>query len=157
MLAPATAQGAGDCKLKKGGQGRVVEVVDGDTVMLADGRQVRLVGTQAPKLPLGRKGYKAWPLGQQSKAALSDLVAGKRVELRYGGLRQDRYGRQLAHLFVIDAQPPRWVQGEMISAGMARTYSFRDNRACVRTLQTREAAARRAGLGIWSLDYYAIR
>jgi endonuclease YncB( thermonuclease family) len=28
---------------------RVTEIVDGDTVVLADGRQVRLVGIQAPK------------------------------------------------------------------------------------------------------------
>ena len=35
----------------------VREAVDGDTVILADGRQVRLVGLQAPKLALGRKNY----------------------------------------------------------------------------------------------------
>ena len=156
-LVPVSAQAAADCILKKGGQGRVVEIVDGDTVVLDDGRQVRLVGTQAPKLPLGRKGYKAWPLGLQSKSALSKLVAGKMVTLRYGGLRQDRHGRQLAHLFVTTGDKPLWVQGEMVSTGFARTYSFSDNRACVRTLQKREAGARQAGLGIWSLAYYAVR
>ena len=41
---------------------RVVEIVDGDTLVLAGGRQVRLVGIQAPKLPLGRPGLEAGPL-----------------------------------------------------------------------------------------------
>ena len=42
-------------------EARVVEVIDGDTVVLEDGRQVRLVGIQAPKLALGRPGFRAWP------------------------------------------------------------------------------------------------
>ena len=33
---------------------RVAEIVDGDTLVLDDGRQVRLVSIQAPKLPPGR-------------------------------------------------------------------------------------------------------
>ncbi|MHA1524225.1 MAG: thermonuclease family protein [Alphaproteobacteria bacterium] len=159
-IAPISALAANDCSLKKSEQGQVAKIVDGDTIVLADSRQVRLVGTQAPKLPLGRKNMKAWPLGDKSKKALSDLVAGKTVELRYGGLRQDRHGRQLAHLYVLGGDAPLtplWVQGEMVSAGMARTYSFSDNRACVRALQTREMAAREAKLGIWSLAYYAVR
>ena len=63
--------------LEEGGSGRVVEVVDGDTLVLDDVRQVRLVGIQAPKLPLGRPGFEAWPLGEKSKAALEALVLGR--------------------------------------------------------------------------------
>jgi micrococcal nuclease len=48
-------------ELAPGGGGRVVEVIDGDTVVLGDGREVRLVGIQAPKLPLGRAGFPTWP------------------------------------------------------------------------------------------------
>ena len=35
--------------LTGGGAARVVEVVDGDTVVLATGEQVRMVGIQAPQ------------------------------------------------------------------------------------------------------------
>ena len=48
--------------LTLGGPATVVAVVDGDTVVLDDGRQVRLVGIQAPKLPLGRRNFRKWPL-----------------------------------------------------------------------------------------------
>lgn len=44
----------------------VVEIVDGDTVFLEDGQQVRLIGIQAPKLSLGREHVSDWPLGEES-------------------------------------------------------------------------------------------
>jgi endonuclease YncB( thermonuclease family) len=132
----------------------VIEIVDGDTLVLADGRQVRLVGLQAPKLPLGRSGFKAWPLAGEAKAALAELAMGRAVTLGYGGRRIDRHGRALAHLFDADG---RWLQGALIDRGMARVYSFADNRALVPRLLAREAAARTAGRGIWALRAYAVR
>ncbi len=152
--APAWGQ-IPDCDLKTGGTAKVRSIVDGDTLVLDDGSQVRLVGTQAPKLPLSRKGFRIWPLAPEAKAALSELTLGKTVLLRYGGLRTDRHGRRLAHLFVGDKKI--WVQGEMVARGLARTYSFFDNRICVRQLQAREAVARGNRLGIWKLDYYDLR
>jgi endonuclease YncB( thermonuclease family) len=132
----------------------VVEIVDGDTLVLADGRQVRLVGLQAPKLPLGRPGFKAWPLAEDAKAVLGELTLGRAVTLGYGGRRGDRHGRALAHLF--DATG-LWIQGALIDRGMARVYSFSDNRALVPEMLAREAAARAAGRGIWALHAYAVR
>lgn len=53
-------------QLTKGESVSVAAVVDGDTVVLAtplDGaREIRLVGIQAPKLPLGRKNFPTWLL-----------------------------------------------------------------------------------------------
>ena len=71
--------------LDSGGYGTAVEIVDGDTLVLDDGRQVRLVGLQAPKLPLGRLNFKPWPLGAEAKSALQDLTLDKRLSLSYGG------------------------------------------------------------------------
>ena len=151
---PARGQVPG-CKLVTSGTATVTSVIDGDTVGLDDGSQVRLVGTQAPKLPLGRRNFPVWPLAPQAKAALAELTLGKTVELRYGGARTDRHGRRLAHLFVEGGRI--WVQEEMIARGLARTYSFADNRSCVRRLQKREAGARGEKLGIWNLEFYAVR
>jgi endonuclease YncB( thermonuclease family) len=132
----------------------VVEIVDGDTLVLADGRQVRLVGIQAPKLPLGRAGFKAWPLAEEAKAALAGLALGRAVTLGYGGRRIDRHGRALAHLF---DEAGVWIQGALIDRGMARIYSFTDNRTLVPEMLARERAARAAGRGIWGLRAYAVR
>jgi len=134
--------------------GRAVEIVDGDTLVLADGRQVRLVGIQAPKLPLGRPGFTPWPLGEAAKRALADLALGKTLTLTYGGARRDRYGRALAHLRDGDGL---WIQGALLERGMARVYSFADNRARVAEMLAREATARDAGRGIWAHPFYAVR
>ena len=145
--------------LSPGGTGKVVEVVDGDTVVLETpirgAREVRLVGLQAPKLPLGRKGFKKWPLADESKRALEDLVLGRRVTLGHGGRSMDRHGRLLAHLTRTD--DGLWVQGEMLSKGMARVYTFADNRARVPDMLARERRARADRRGIWNHPYYALR
>ncbi|MDX1711307.1 MAG: thermonuclease family protein [Rhodovibrionaceae bacterium] len=128
---------------------RAVEIIDGDTLVLDDGRQVRLVGIQAPKLPLGRAGFQAWPLAEEAKAALAELTLGRELRLAYGGRRMDRHGRVLAHVQTADGL---WVQGMLLGAGLARVYSFADNRTAVDRMLALEARARAAGRGIWALD-----
>ncbi len=141
--------------LPDGGHGAVAYVVDGDTLRLKDGAaDVRLVGMQAPKLPLGRKGFKTWPLAEQSKAALEDIVKGHTITLRLGATAKDRNGRILAHLVRDDGV---WVQEEMLRRGMARVYTFPDNRQLTAELFAAERAARAAHAGIWAEAYYALR
>jgi len=156
FLTAGTAGRAADIseRLQAGTAAAVAEVVDGDTVVLDDGRQVRLVGLQAPKLPLGRKGFVKWPLADAAKRALEELILGRSVELRYGGRRTDRYRRELAHLFRDDGL---WVQGDMLRRGMARVYTFPDNRFLAGEMYARERAARAEGLGIWADPFYAVR
>ncbi len=152
----APAVGAG---IERGGAARVVEVIDGDTVLLDSGDEVRLVGIQAPKLPLGRPGFTPWPLADEAKAALAEMSLGRRVILSYGGRRVDRHGRRLAHLHLDDGRPDDglWLQGELLRRGLARVYSFADNRALVAEMLALERDARAARRGIWADPFYAVR
>jgi endonuclease YncB( thermonuclease family) len=155
LVAPPLAHAAPPpADLVAGGAAEIVEVVDGDTVELADGRAVRLVGIQAPKLALGRAGFRDWPLAEAARDRLRRLADGKRVTLLYGGARVDRHRRVLAHLALDDGT---WVQGAMIEAGLARVYVLGDNRAAVPEMLALERAARAARRGIWALDYYRVR
>lgn len=144
--------------LKPGPEAIVGAVIDGDTVVLErpvmGATQIRLVGIQAPKLPLGRKNFPVWPLAAGSKRALEKLILGKTVSLSFGGSEKDRHGRLLAHLH---APGGVWVQGEMLRQGMARVYSFPDNRGAVADMLALERGARRAERGIWGLGFYAVR
>lgn len=144
----------GTCNLRDAETAKVRSVTDGDTLVLADGRQVRLVGTQAPKLPLGRRDFPTWPLAEESKRALEKLSLNQTLTLRYGGAERDRYRRVLAHIFLPDG---RWIQQAMLEQGMARVYSFSDNQACIPDLLDAEKSARAAKRGIWALPFYAIR
>jgi len=67
--------------LERGETSLAAEVVDGDTLLLENGTKVRLVGIQAPKLPLGRAGFEAWPLAEEAKQALEDLALGQTLTL----------------------------------------------------------------------------
>ncbi|EWY37344.1 nuclease [Skermanella stibiiresistens SB22] len=160
-ITPAMAQSSRDTGkagvgtgLVKGETAKVVEVIDGDTVTLDSGVEVRLVGIQAPKLPLNRPNFKEWPLAREAKEELEKLVLGQRVTLWYGGARGDRHGRTLAHLKTDDGT---WAQGEMLGRGLARVYTFPDNRAAADELLDREASARKAKFGIWALGYYKVQ
>ena len=137
--------------------GVVTSVTDGDTVILDDGRVVRMIGTQAPKLPLDRPDFKTWPLAPEAKAALEVVALDKPVRLGFGGEEIDRYGRVLAHVFVATPEGEIWAQQAMIAQGLARVYSFPDNRACLDLLYAAEGRARLAGLGIWADPYYSTR
>ena len=132
----------------------VAEVLDGDSLVLDDGRRVRLVGIQAPQLPRGRQDFEAWPLAMEAKAALEALALGQSVTLGFGGRRSDRHGRILAHVFLADG---RWLQGEMLASGMARVLSLADNRTWVADMLALEQDARSAGRGIWALNFYRVR
>lgn len=136
---------------------RIAGVVDGDTLVLDDGREVRLKGIQAPKLPLGRSGFEAWPLADEAKARLEGLADGATAQLRYGGAQGDRHGRVLAHVFVRQAGEELWLQRSLLDEGLARVYTFKDNRACAAGLLAAERAARSASRGIWSDPFYEIR
>lgn len=153
----ATAEEPWD-NLRPIGEATVVSTVDGDTVVIEPAllgyEQVRLVGIQAPKLPLGRKNFPTWPLAPESKDALAALVDGQRVTLFAGQSPVDRHGRHLAHLRRADGL---WVQGEMLRQGWARVYSFPDNRLVVPDMLALERESRTNGAGIWSHPNYAVR
>ncbi len=151
LLLAAPGASAAPEALRPAGEARVVDVVNGATVRLATGDTARLAGVEAPRL--GGRDRRPWPHAETSRRALAALVLDRPVRLFYAGRRTDRYGRLLVHLFV----GPRWVQGDLVSAGHVRVRSYADNRLRIAELLVREAAARRAGLGLWADGRYAVR
>jgi len=125
-------------------QDRVVQVIDGDTLVLAGGKRVRLLGLDAPEME--REARPGEFLAHKSKALLADLTQGKMVRLEYDHLRYDHYGRLLAYLFLPDNQ---MINEELLRQGLARVYFHAPNvrhRDLLLAAQTEALAARR---GIW--------
>jgi len=52
----------------------VATVLDGETLKLADGRIVKLIGAKAPAAPLGWRGEDPWPFVEEAKEALEALA-----------------------------------------------------------------------------------
>jgi micrococcal nuclease len=137
--------------LEEGVYYQVDRVIDGDTLVLEGEQHVRLLGIQAPER--ARKERPADPFAKKSKHALVQMVEGQPLRLVFDQTKKDRYGRWLAHLYTSSGQ---WVQGELVRHGMARIYSFPDNRANVHALLELEVEARNARLGLWSLPEYQV-
>jgi endonuclease YncB( thermonuclease family) len=153
LAAPARA--APPDALPDGGTDTVATVMDGDSFRLSGGgADVRFVAIQAPKLPKGRKGFKAWPYGEEARQALEDMVRGHRVTLRLAETPRDRNGRTLAHIVRDDGV---WLQLELVRQGWARVYTFPDNRQFARELLAAEREARAAKRGLWRDATYNVR
>ncbi len=136
----------------------VAEVIDGQTLRLDDGSEVRLTGVLSPQAPQWWKGDKPWPPASSARKALRALVGSDIVELRFaeGEERRDRHDRFLAQVFVLRGDERIWVQNHMISTGFARAISFHGHRACARQLQERERGTRDAGIGLWRTGRFAV-
>lgn len=139
------------------GEGRVTAILSGDTLRLADGREVRLAGILAPRLARATAGggtIPAWPLASDARDALARLVEGKTVRLLRAGATEDRYGRVLAQLTTHDG---RWVQESLLRDGWALFDPHADTPGGQDALRQAEADARAAGRGLWADPYYAVR
>ncbi len=143
------------CQLNPGTSHTVARVIDGETIALDDGREVRLIGALAPRATDAAAASGTWPAEQSAVAFLSKQVIGERVQLAFGdGPRSDRYGRLLAHVFIGVGATRQWIQGEMLAAGWARAYTLSGMTACAHELLANERAARLSERGLWGLPSY---
>ncbi len=145
------------CGLEAGPERAVAAVLDGETVRLDDGKEVRLIGALAPRASDVGAALARWPSQAATHAALSDLVLGRTVALAFAGRREDRFGLVLAHLFVEDGGSRIWVQGRLVERGLARAAPSPGNDACIGHLVERENAARADNRGLWGNSAYAVR
>ena len=107
----AMAQDA--CKLPGLGTATVAGVRDGRTLLLTDGRELRLAAIEAD---------------DASRAALNTLAAGKMLRLEKLRPEQDRYGRVVAIVYTDDTRQS--LQQVMLSKGQARAGPRRRPARC---------------------------
>ncbi len=127
--------------------------IDGDTLKLGSGGEVRLIGIEAPKAALAPGDPTMAALAADSTASLNALVR-HGVVLRTDILKEDRYGRRLAQVFDPDGT---WLQASQIAAGLARVHGDGSNRTGLTDLLAAEETARAAGHGLWRHPTFAVR
>jgi micrococcal nuclease len=143
--------------LQPGPTRTVARIIDGETMTLDDGSEVRLVGALTPRaIDVGAEPG-TWPPEIAAAAELRGLVLAKSIELAFGGERTDRYGRLLAQAYWRDGERRRWVQGHLLEQGLARAYLQAGNRACGAELLAAERTARQGRRGLWAQAAYEVR
>ncbi|WP_263261632.1 thermonuclease family protein [Pseudomonas entomophila] len=125
---------------------KVARVIDGDTLRLADGRSVRLIGLNAPEL--ADKGRPSEPYAEAARRRLHALVdeAGGQVAILPGAQPRDRYGRALANVYSPDG---RNLEARLLEEGLGYQVVVPPNDALRLCHGAAELTARRAGLGVW--------
>ena len=122
-------------------------MIDGDTVVLADGRHVRLIGINA--MELGHEGTPDQPYSQEARRRLSELLAQSdgRVEMENGSEAYDVHGRTLAYLYAPGGDD---LSEELLMEGLAVLVAEPPDIERLACYGAAETSARSQGLGIWS-------
>lgn len=151
FLGALTAAAAGDCPAGRyDDRGVVAHVFDGDTLELADGRRVRLLGIDTPEI--GHEERPPQPLAEAARRRLETLAGpGTILHFRFDLERRDRYDRVLAHAYLSDSTN---LQAALLDVGLAVTLVVPPNGWNHRCYARIEDAARRSGRGVWSLERY---
>lgn len=87
----------------------VERIIDGDTVV-AGNQTIRLLGMNSPER--GEKYY------SEAKEFLEEEILNKKVQLKFGKDREDRYGRTLAYIFLNNKN----VNLKLVESGLANYY-----------------------------------
>jgi len=126
---------------------RVERVVDGDTLLLANGARVRLQGVDTPETV--KPNHPVEPFGPEATEFTRRFVAGGNgtVRLQFDRERLDKYGRFLAYVWVGD----RMLNEELVRAGLATAeLGYRYSSAMKTRFRRAEEEAKDAARGIWS-------
>lgn len=130
---------------------QVVHVYDGDTVKLADGRRVRIIGVNTPEL--GRDGAPDQPLSLEGRRYLERLLGpSSRIALRFDTQLRDKYGRMLAHAYIDSSKES--LTAAQLREGAGTLIVVPPNVWNWECYAAAESAARDARLGIWALPAY---
>ncbi len=162
-LAAAAAGGAGASGLLAGGGdgaaadgagaggavGRVMRVVDGDTIEVQLGsvrEKVRYIGVDTPETKDPRRPVGCF--GEQASAFNASLVAGARVRLVGDVEPRDRYGRLLAYVYRVS--DGLFVNAALVRLGYAKPLTIAPDVRFADRFAALAREAREQERGLWS-------
>jgi micrococcal nuclease len=149
VLTAASALGwwFGDQRRTADQEYRVVQVLDGDTIVVQRGTYrdtIRLLGVDTPETHHPRKPVQCY--GPEASAYTTARLEGQLVRLEDDVERHDVYGRRLAYVYFHGDN----FEEELLRKGYGRLLVIEPNHAHARAMLDDELAARRRGAGLWS-------
>ena len=127
----------------------VTRVYDGDTVKLKNGKHIRLIGINTPEMNYDTGTPE--PYAKKAKRFLEKRVLNKKIGIKYGRDKKDRYKRVLAHIFLLDGTN---LQYQLLKAGLAFNISIPPNLWQHECYKKAENQAKLQKKGIWNSPYY---
>lgn len=150
LLSTATAS-ANNCSSKQFDETvTVTQVFDGDTIKLADGRKLRLIGINTPER--GHDGNKEQPFYLEAKNQLQQIVKNNhfRLNIVLGQDKHDRYKRLLADVFTRDGQN---ISATLLKKGFGYYIAIPPNIKFLECHIKSEIEAQKFKRGIWAHSF----
>ena len=129
----------------------VTRVVDGDTVDVAPGGRVRLIGIDTPEAVDPRQPVQCY--GREASVGAGALLNGRAVLLEADPSQDDKdaFDRLLRYVWLSDGpNAGRQVNFELIARGFAHEYTFRTPYKYRDLFRQAQDHARGYALGLWS-------
>ena len=135
----------------------VKRVVDGDTLKLANGEYVRLIGIDTPEVHECEKLYRdsrksghdvktIQAMGRRASQFTKSLVEGKIVRFEFDVEKRDKYHRLLAYVYLPDNT---FVNAEIIKQGYASIMTYPPNVKYADEFLRLYRLARESKSGLW--------
>jgi micrococcal nuclease len=123
----------------------VEKVIDGDTILLTDGEEVRYIGIDTPEI------YENDCFATEAARANSDLVSGKSVTLVKDTSEKDKYGRLLRYVYVGNPDDINavFINDVLIKNGYAKVMTITPDMKFSDKFTTSESYAKQTLLGLW--------
>ena len=121
----------------------VQRVIDGDTLLLTNGERVRLIGVDTPETKHPKKPVEYF--GKEAYLFTKRMVEGKDVRLEYDWQRNDKYGRILAYVYLLDGT---FLNAEIVKQGYGFAYT-RFPFKYLEDFRRYEKEAKKNGRGLW--------
>lgn len=149
LLAPAKISISGISSEEYPTRGIAEEVIDGDTIRLANGEMVRYLGINAPEVRR-RKGdsweYRPQLLAEEAMQLNTKLVQDKEVKLEYDTEKKDMYGRLLAYVYTGSLM----VNEEILKQGYALIDIVFPNTKYAKSFTKKYLEAKNNNRGLWA-------
>jgi micrococcal nuclease len=136
----------GDQRRAADAQYRVVDVVDGDTIVVerrATRETIRLLGVDTPETHHPTKPVQCF--GPEAAAYTRSRLLGRLVQLEDDVETRDIYGRHLAYVYVAGQR----FEDELLRRGFARLMVIEPNTVHARTMLGLELSAKDRHVGLW--------
>jgi micrococcal nuclease len=131
--------------------------IDGDTIKLSDGENVRLIGIDTPESRYNDKTMRdsrrskkdintILGMGKLASKFTRGLVEGKSVRLEFDVEKRDRYGRLLAYVYLEDGT---FVNARIVEEGYAQAMTIPPNVKYADLFLRLQNEAREKRKGLW--------
>jgi len=128
---------------------KVIEVIDGDTVRLSNGRLLRYIGLDTPEVRIKEKNgdfkYQPQPFSLEAKEFNRKLVEGNIARVEFDIEKTDCYGRLLGYCFIGKI----FVNKKLVEQGYAVISTRPPNVKYVESFVSAQKSARGAKRGLW--------